>query len=87
MSTSINNAFIKRSMYMPKGVGYGASSMGKVKKASIVVVPKNEKVRKKVEKEERKKKSDGHKSKKSDTSRDGAKRTIKNFKKRTRQGV
>ena len=37
MSTSINNAFIKRSLNMPKGVGYGASSMGKVKKASIVV--------------------------------------------------
>ena len=43
MSTSISNAFIKRSMYMPKGIGYGASSMGKVKKAAIVAAPKYKK--------------------------------------------
>ena len=79
MSTSINNAFIKRSMYMPKGIGYGASSMGKVKKAAIVAAPKYKKAGSKATKEGPKKAvaSSGM----------GAKRTVKSFKKRTRKGM
>ena len=72
---------------MPKGIGYGSGSKAKVKKVGIVVVPKNEKVRKKVDKEERKKKSDGHRKKKSESSDRGSEKKLKKFQKRTRQEV
>lgn len=101
MSTSIKNAFIKRSLNMPKGVGYGARSRGKVKKSGSVVVPKQGKseferktsrmaaeMAATVKRKKKKAQSDGNEPKKSEVKRGAARDLdIKKIRKRTRQGV